>query len=290
VFPAWAAVLGLGDVRLEPVDLPLGTPVKRYRDVVRNIADDPQHHGALVTTHKVRLLQAAADLFDQLDPLAELTGEVSCISKRDGLLRGHAKDPITAGRSIAEFIPRGQFASDAEVLCIGAGGSGLAISIYLSTRPEPADRPCRITLVNRGTARLDECRTVHDRLDAPEPRTEFRYVANADPRVNDTLVGELPPGSLVINATGLGKDLPGSPITDDCRLPDRGLVWELNYRGELDFLHQAKAQESVRQLIVEDGWRYFVHGWSAVIDEAFDLRLNDSAIDRLSVVASAMRS
>jgi shikimate dehydrogenase len=290
VFPAWADELHLGDVRLDPIDLPLGTPPGRYREVVREIVGDSQHHGALVTTHKVRLLQAAADLFDELDPLAQLTGEVSCISKRDGLLRGHAKDPITAGRSISAFVPARHFARDAEVLCIGAGGSGLAISLHLATRSDPADCPRRITLVNRGTERLDECRAVHERLDGPQPRPEFEYIANADPAVNDSLMSELPPGSMVINATGLGKDLPGSPITDAGRFPDRGLVWELNYRGDLDFLHQARAQETDRALTIEDGWRYFVHGWSAVIDEAFNLDLDGPAIERLSAVATAMRS
>lgn len=290
VFPAWATELGLGDVRLDPVDLPLDTPAERYRDVVREIAEDSRHHGALVTTHKVRLLQAAADLFDELDPLAELTGEVSCISKRDELLRGHAKDPITAGRSMAAFIPARHFAGDAEVMCIGAGGSGLAISLYLATRPDPGDRPRRITLINRGSERLDECRAVHERLDGPEPPPEFEYIANADPALNDALMSELPPGSLVINATGLGKDLPGSPITSSGRFPERGVVWELNYRGELDFLHQARNQEAARQLTIEDGWRYFVHGWSAVIDEAFGLNLDAPAIERLSAVATAMRS
>ena len=44
----------------------------------------------------------------------------------------------------------------------------------------------------------------------------------------------LPAGSLVINATGLGKDRPGSPLTDHCKFPENGLVWELNYRGTLE--------------------------------------------------------
>jgi shikimate dehydrogenase len=289
VFPAWATELGLGDARLTPVDLALDTPPERYRDVVREIAEDPQYRGALVTSHKVRLLRAAADLFDWLDPLAELMGEVSCISKRNGRLRGHAMDPITAGRSMAAFIPPGHFAGDADVLCLGAGGSGLAISVHLATRPDAADRPRRITLVNRGVDRLDECRAVHRRMDAPEPRPEFAYVANSDPRINDVLMDQLPPGSLVINATGLGKDLPGSPITDAGQFPERGLVWEINYRGELGFLHQARAQQAYRRLTVHDGWRYFVHGWSAVISEVFDLDLDEAAIDRLAEVATAVR-
>lgn len=294
VFPAWARELRLGAVRLDPVDLPLDAPAARYREVVRDIAHDPSHWGALVTSHKVTLLRATTDLFHELDPLAQLTGEVSSISKRDGRVRGHAKDPITAGRSLAEFVPPGHFAGSAtanppEVLCLGAGGSGLAISWYLATRPDPADRPRRITLVNRGTGRLDECRAIHQRMDAPEPRPEFAYVTNADPRVNDDLMHTLPPGSLVINATGLGKDQPGSPVTAHGRFPAGGLVWELNYRGELDFLQQARAQAAERRITVEDGWRYFVHGWSAVIAEVFDLRLDRPMIQRLSAVAAAAR-
>jgi shikimate dehydrogenase len=290
VFPAWASELGLDGVRLAPVDLPVDSPAERYREIVAEIAADPDHHGALVTSHKVRLLEAAADLFDELDPYARLASEVSCISKRDGRLRGHAKDPITAGQSLEDFVPRGHFAGDAEVLCFGAGGSGLAISLYFATRPDADDRPRRITLVNRRQARLDTCRDILHRLDAPEPAVGFRYVSNADPRVNDEMMEASPPGTLVINATGLGKDRPGSPITDAGRFPAQGLAWEINYRGELDFLHQARAQQEERGLVVEDGWRYFVYGWSAVIDEVFDLGLDEADVDRLSEIATEVRA
>jgi shikimate 5-dehydrogenase len=64
----------------------------RYREAVRFIKGDPLSLGALVTTHKVNLLKASRDLFDELDPYAETLGEISSISKRRGRLRGHAKD------------------------------------------------------------------------------------------------------------------------------------------------------------------------------------------------------
>ena len=100
----------------------------------------------------------------------------------------------------------------------------------------------------------------------------------------------LAPGSLVINATGMGKDTPGSPVTDDGRFPERGVVWELNYRGELDFLHQARAQEEVRELQVHDGWPYFIYGWTAVIEEVFDIRFTPSDIAELTEIANEVRS
>ncbi|AYY15010.1 shikimate dehydrogenase [Actinobacteria bacterium YIM 96077] len=290
VFPLWATELGLNEARLEPVDLALDTSRERYRTVVEDIARDPWHYGALVTSHKVRLHRATVDMFDELDPVAELTGEISCISKRAGRLRGHAKDTLTAGRSLEEFVPPGHFADGAEVLCLGAGGSGLAISLYLASRPDPSDRPDRITLVNRGAERLDECRVIHQQMDGPQPPPEFSYIANAEPEVNDQLMAELPPGSLVINATGLGKDMPGSPITDAGLFPHRGVVWEINYRGDLHFLHQARAQERERELTVEDGWRYFVHGWTAATEEVFDLELDRETVERLSSIAAEVRT
>ena len=63
----------------------------------------------------------------------------------------------------------------------------------------------------------------------------------------------------------MGKDRPGSPLTDDCKFPMHGIVWEFNYRGTLEFMHQAEAQQEARDLKIEDGWTYFIHGWTQVI-------------------------
>ena len=104
------------------------------------------------------------------------------------------------------------------------------------------------------------------------PTIEVETILNDEPQVNDRLMAALPAGSLTINATGLGKDRPGSPITADGVFPERGIAWELNYRGELDFLKQARAQAPLRRLSVHDGWRYFYYGWSAVISEVFHIQ------------------
>lgn len=288
VFPRWADALGLGPVTFEPVDLDVHVDPAAYREVVQRIKDDPHHRGALVTTHKVRLLDACRDLFDELDPHASLLGEVSCISKRDGRLWGHAKDPITAGQSIDDFVPVGHFdRTGGHVLCLGAGGAGLAIAVYLLSGDTPSGRPARFVLVNRGQERLEECRRVLGELGVLDA---VELVANDDPVRNDELCADLPDGSLVINATGMGKDRPGSPITDAAAFPRDGLAWELNYRGDLDFLHQARRQEQQRSLIVEDGWRYFVYGWSAVVAEAFHLDLDDADLDRLANEAAVVRT
>lgn len=288
VFPRWAKVLSLGEARLVGRDIPLDAEPELYRRAVKQIRHDPLSVGALVTTHKIKLFAAARDLFDELDPYALLCKEVSCISKHDGLVVGHAKDPITAGRSLEAMLGPGYFGrTRGEVLCLGAGGSGTAIFVYLLTRSELADRPARIFMVNRSRERLDVLKALRERLDAPD--TEVEYVYNDDPRVNDDLMSALPPGSVVINATGMGKDIPGSPITDGGMFPRDGIAWELNYRGELDFLHQARRQEATRNLRVEDGWLYFLHGWSEHIAEVFHLEISSEKFRVLSSEAETAR-
>jgi len=287
VFPRWARVLGLDDVAFEPIELPLDARPEAYRAILAEMRADEHFRGALVTTHKVRLLEAARDMFDELDRYAALLGEVSSISKRDGCLIGHAKDPITAGRALEEFLPERHFArTEGAVLCIGAGGAGLAIAVYLLTEHASADRPSRLILVARSEHRLEACRSALATLGVADG---VAYVCNAAEQGNDEIMAGLPPGSLVINATGMGKDRPGSPLTDGGRFPADGLVWELNYRGDLRFLEQARRQKAGRSLRIEDGWRYFVHGWSAVIAEVFGLEIDAPTLERLSVEAEAER-
>ncbi len=289
VFPGWAQVLDLGEARLKGRDLPLGADPELYRQAVEQIRSDPLSMGALVTTHKINLLAAARDLFDELDPYARLCEEVSCISKRDGQVIAHAKDPITAGRSLRALLGPGYFRrTGGEVLCLGAGGAGTAISVYLVEGQTPADPPGRIVMVDKSQQSLDVLKRVHDRLGSSS--TEIEYVQNAEPAKNDELVTGMPPGSVIVNATGMGKDVPGSPVTDSARFPERSVVWELNYRGELDFLRQARRQERTRDLRVEDGWLYFLHGWSEVIAEVFHVELTPERFELLSAEAEAIRS
>ena len=95
----------------------------------------------------------------------------------------------------------------------------------------------------------------------------------------------------MINATGLGKDAPGSPLTDTAVWPEKGLAWDFNYRGDLLFLDQARAQQQARSLHVEDGWIYFIHGWTRVIAEVFhiDIPTSGPRFDELSRIAAASR-
>jgi shikimate 5-dehydrogenase len=267
VFPAWAAHLGL-DAVMRGIDFPPNSEPARYREAVEFIKQDPNSLGALVTTHKVNLLKAARDLFDELDSYAQTLHEVSSISKRGKRLVGHAKDPITAGAALESIVPEGFWASGSGHLCIlGSGGSSLALTLYLHNKKlAGGDVPERIIVTARRDPSLDEMRAVHRAIGFGIP---IDYVLTPSPSDADAVVGGLPARSMVVNATGLGKDAPGSPLTDAVRFPDDGIAWEFNYRGDLVFLDQARAASN--GLTVEDGWVYFIHGWTRVIAEVFDI-------------------
>jgi shikimate dehydrogenase len=287
VFPLWAKELGRDDVVLEGVDLKLHDEPEAYRQVVAQIKYDPLSLGGLVTTHKIDLLDAARDMFDYLDPYARITGEISSISKRDGALEGHAKDPITSGLSLDAILGPDYFArTGGHVLCFGAGGSAVAISLHLINQEKAADRPRRFVVVNRSTGRLHKLQNM---VAGQHTDIDFDYVHNQDPGRNDELMEALPEGSIVINATGMGKDRPGSPVTDAGQFPINGVAWELNYRGELDFMHQALAQKETRGVRVEDGWLYFLHGWTQVIAQVLHIDIEGELFDRLAKVAEGVR-
>lgn len=281
VFPLWADLLGL-DAELVGLDVPLDAAPETYRRAVAEIRDDPSCAGALVTTHKIAVFEAARDMFDDLDEFAASVGEISSIAVRDGRVRGAAKDPVTAGLALEEVLADDHFGSGAEVLCLGAGGAGTAIGWYLGRREDP---PARMTFVDVESDRLGHLREV---VAAHAPDVELRTVTAGEIDVTAELAA-LPAGSLVVNATGMGKDRPGSPLPDSAVLPERAVVWELNYRGPREFLAQARAQEEQRGLTVVDGWRYFIHGWSQVIADVFDVPMGPARVAELAEAAESVR-
>ena len=270
IFPRWAEALGLGVCAINGIDLPLHAPAADYREAVRFVRDDPLSVGALVTAHKIDLLHAAADLFDRLDPHAASLQEVSCLSKRDGRLIGHAKDPISARLALQAIVPQGHWRQPgADAFLIGAGGATTAISWNLMQPGHGDDRPRRIVVSDIDQNRLDGLRRFHDGLGSD---VAVEYVLGSAERADEILHG-MPDRSLVVNATGLGKDRPGSPLGAGARFPRGGIVWELNYRGDLLFLDRAQSQADRAGLSTHDGWNYFLHGWTQVIAEVFAIEI-----------------
>lgn len=287
VFPRWMQVLGRPEIQIVGIDLKIHDDPSAYRRAVAQIKFDPLSLGALVTTHKIDLYNAAKDMFEYLDPYAQICGELSSISKLEGRLEGHAKDPITAGLSADAILLPGYFGkTGGEVLCFGAGGSGVATALHLIQKSDRYDRPARFIFTNRSQWRLVHAQKMVQGMNTD---IQFEYISTTDAKVNDRIMESLPPYSMVINATGMGKDTPGSPISWEGKFPLNGIAWEFNYRGELDFLHQALAQKDTRNLCVEDGWVYFLHGWTQVVAQVLHHQLDKELFTELAQAAEIVR-
>lgn len=287
VFPEWAKALGI-DAVLKGIDIAIHEKPKVYREVVDFIKNDPLSVGALVTTHKIDLYEASSDMFDYFDPLAKNFGELSSISKKDGKLCGHAKDPISAGLSLEEFVPKGYFAkTNADVFIMGAGGSAISMGYHLMREKFKGDYPRKIVIANRSQPRLTEIKNIFKTLDPGG--IEFEYYLTPEPGQNDEVLAKMAEGSVIVNATGLGKDRPGSPLTDEAVFPKKSFVWEINYRGDLRFMHQALEQQAEQELTVIDGWKYFIYGWTAVVSEVFHMPIQGETLDKCDEIASQFR-
>ena len=276
VFPRWAEALGLGACAINGIDLPLHAQDAAYREAVSFIRSDPRSLGALVTAHKIDLLHAAGGLIDELDAHAAALGEVSCLSKRRGKLIGHAKDPISARLALDAIVPDGHWRQ--------SGGDATAITWSLVQPENGTDRPRRIVVSDVDAARLDKLRRFHAGLGSG---MAVDCVLAASSEQNDDVLRSLAERSLVVNATGLGKDRPGSPLGAGARFPKGGIAWELNYRGNLLFLDRAEAQARQIGLTTFDGWNYFLHGWTQVIAEVFAVGIASAgpAFEALSALA-----
>lgn len=287
LFPVWADILQLDDVHLAGIDMPPNDEPESYRKVVDFIKTEPLARGALVTTHKINVYKHARDLFDGFDAYADLLGEVSSISKQDARLIGYAKDPLTSGLAFENVAGKSYWTehAEAQALILGSGGSALAFATYLLEQARD-NQPKRIVLTGRTPARLYH---LEQRLRTLDTRLIVECKHASGPQEHDGILAGLPEFSLVVNATGMGKDRPGSPLTHSARFPMHGIVWEFNYRGELEFLHQAEAQAESRKLLVEDGWCYFLHGWSSVIAEVFHFSLSDDLFENMKKAADELR-
>ncbi|MBD3197420.1 MAG: shikimate dehydrogenase [Candidatus Lokiarchaeota archaeon] len=288
VFPAWAELLGISKSFIG-INCKIHDDPEVYRKIVSFIKNDKKSLGALVTSHKIDLYQAATNIFDEIGDYTKLLKEVSCISKKDGKLWGHAKDPITSGLAFESFIPKNHWKkTNAEIFIIGAGGASLALTTYIMQELTRDNLPSKIYVANRSQPRLSHMKAIHKKIN---PGIRIEYLHHPNKEQNDPIVNQLKLGSLVINGTGLGKDIPGSPLTEDVLFPKNGFAWDYNYRGDLLFLKQARSQQKERNLHVEDGWVYFLHGWIRVIAEVFHINIPTEGpqFQEISDLASKVR-
>jgi len=256
IFSRWAVLAGVDGAVLAPIDLPVAAPAESYRSAVLAIRDDPEALGALVTTHKVGIHRHAGDLFTTLDADAERLGEIGCIVKRGRRMDGLAVDTLTSRLALPHRGP---------ALIIGAGGAAVALATNL---------PGAI-LTDLSAERLDQVR-----------RLGFaRCIQVRAPEDHDHLLASMPSHSLIVNATGMGKDRPGCPITAAARFPPGSVAWDLNYRGQLLMLDYARAQ-GARAV---DGWEYFLHSWSQIMSRILGFELTPDLFAAMREAAGSVR-
>jgi shikimate dehydrogenase len=283
VFPSWLKIIGR-DAKLRGVDINLNSPRDVYRNVVRQIESSENLLGALVTSHKANIFDQAADIFSVVGPYARALREVGVIYKQGTQLTCDATDPFSTRKVLNELLSRGYWSqSAAHALILGSGGAGIALAYAILADAE--DSPSQVLMTDVDPARVDVVKSVMAPF-VSNGRLNAVVVHGND---TDTLMAKLPEGSLIVNATGLGKDRPGSPISSRAHFPRRSIVWEFNYRGDLQFLQMAKSQAEHENLTVEDGWNYFIYGWAYVMSRVFDFVPNDQVLDQFASIANAER-
>ena len=287
LFPILAEVLGIQGTRMYGVDLPPGVEGQKIRETVQELRANSDDLGALVTTHKLAVWEEASDLFAKVDEHATRLQEISCISKdKYGKLIGHAKDPITSGKAMESIMGKDHWQAHpkAEAMVLGCGGAGTAIIEQL-LYGEEGNVPQKITGLEHNRGRLKKVRNDFSNIK--------KLILEESESSGETAAGimsRLPPNSLIVNATGMGKDLPGSPVPKSIDFPEQAIVWELNYRGSLEFYRHAQEQEASRKLRIHDGWDYFLLGWSSVMEEVFHFELTELLMDQLKKTAKQLRN
>lgn len=284
VFPAWMELLGV-NATLEPLDIPGGAPAPPYREFLTTLLGDDRCLGAVITAHKTAVFRHAGDLLGGIEPLARHFEEVSVLF--------HGADGLTGTvieqDSIATTLERMGGGTpivrpDADIVVFGAGGTAISLIACL-TSPTWEHQPRVLHLVDLSAERLQHAREIATR--AARPLVVQTHHTTGDGSLSD--VGRLPPGTLIVNATGLGKDRPGAPFALPAPWPQRAHAWDLNYRGELLMLDAARRAPAELGVTAHDGWHLFVNGWAESLVRIIGREISAAELEEMDVVASRVR-
>lgn len=275
------------NITLDTLDIPADSPAAPYRELVASIMSDPTIRGAVITAHKTAVYEHAADLLDGIDKMAEQLGEVSVIYRTGTSLRGTVIEHRSITRALTDMgngtpITR----SDADVMVFGAGGTAVALiaALKATSWPDPA-RPHTLHLVDVSADRLHHAQNVAHR--GPHPLRVHIHLSDGSIRLSD--LPDLPARSLIINATGLGKDRPGTPLELPAVWPEQAHVWDLNYRGDLPMLSDAERALGDLQIHVHNGWALFIHGWAESLSQILCRTIAGSLRQRMDELARKAR-
>jgi len=290
LLPAWRDELQV-NATVVGQDLPVGASAGAYMSFLDDLERDDRAIGAIVTVHKVGLLDAARMRFAAVEPVADLLGETNSVRCTGHGLEAYCRDGRALRRTLDETLDPGHWDTGAEVLCFGVGGAARALLLATMTesvsgRSPQTERPSRPKIFHaagRSQDRLTAFAVVADAAGVPpECLRLHRMTSEADAAA---LVAELPASSLIVNATGLGKDAPGSPLPERATFPRGAIAWDFNYRGDLRFLDTAVAA----RVQAIDGWLYFLHGWTEALAPLLGRSLDDDGFTRLAAASEPFR-
>lgn len=263
LFPGWAGLLAR-DIELRGIDLPPRPSRQEVRSLLVRLMADTRVAGAVVTGHKTAIYEHAADLLSGISLDAALLREASVLVRDGKGLRGTVVEPRSIAQTIDDLSVANPLVSPgSDVVLFGAGGAGLSLLVCLARRA--AERFWdigRVMVIDTDRARLERAVEVATSCD---PTMHMIAVVSS----GELTLGDLVPltsGTLFVNATGLGKDRPGSPVRLPVDWPADSKVWDFNYRGDLSFLDEA-AKAIDRGVLAYNGWRLFTNGWAESLAE-----------------------
>lgn len=284
LFPAWCEVLGVC-CSLRGVDLAIDSSPSSYTSLLEEMKKK-SCVGGLITTHKSNVFRYGETCFKQVSPVSEALHEVSVIYKRKNHseLFGDALDTVSIEPIINKLTETNSLWSkgDKNVVVFGGGGAGLALVYALCNKA--ISQPINITIIENNQKRIVFLKKMLNNSILFPLNVEVLHSEQGEFSISH--VGKKP---LIVNATGMGKDLPGSPIKNFQNIPPESTIWDFNYRGELSFLKYASKYNIEKKLLIEDGWDYFLSGWVHVMCMVFNIEISDNIKMEFREIANIKR-
>jgi len=279
-FSAWMKVFD-ADCELVCLNLPRDAADADYLSLLARMRGTSGCVGMQVTNHKVRLYSAARLSFDQCSADVQTLEEVGGVVVSGRRLMAVSPDAAAFRGELIQHLSRGLAAVD--IVLLGGGGAARAVVLVASALPNVR----RIAVTELDPRRRCDLQRWVDRVEAHGVPDRIQ-VRSAD--ANDELASTAAEGSVIVNSSGMGKDVPGSPLSGAVTFPRRAVVWDLNYRGELAFLGQAQAQAQSRELHVVDGFGLFIRNWTWLLESVLDKKLDDQTKETLWQTTRSMQN
>jgi shikimate 5-dehydrogenase len=264
VLPKWVQRFGDKSTAIVPMAAPSAADAAGYQRFVDFMRDEYNAVGAIMLSHASTLFEHTQQMFDEFDDDAKLLGKIGVAVRTPGTLTALAPAKRAAQQAYEQTF--GNDSTPAEALIIGATAQARALALALSNS-DSGSGPLRVCLTTLDGKSMTDMR---QRIaDLPEDRRPvLRHIES--PLEHDRLLTLLPPGSLVVNATGPANADTKSPVGDAALFPEEGMVWDLDAVGiSSPFLDKARQQRRPRGLRLADGPIFHQYQWLAAVAAVF---------------------